>query len=111
MAINYLTMTTIRIEEIYTMYDNLQSVEGILREQIRRTMSSILVDTSENNPRKIDIPMDWVYFAMSTLEMPHIDSVWQVDREGYIMFTIDGSEVDFDNMSTEELIQVLKEIS
>ena len=104
-------MTTIRTEEIYTMYGNLKSMENILREQIRRTMSSILVDTSEDKPMKIDVPMDWVYWAMSTLEMSHIDSVWQVDLEGYTMFTIDGSEVDFDNMSTEELIQVLKVIS
>lgn len=84
-----------------------------LRQNIKEYLTKILANTSEDNPKNVFIVIDEeFYFGLSSLELPHVNSIWYDDNDMIIYFQIDycGSPTDFDNMTTGELITVVEEI-
>jgi len=97
------------LDEIATMRDEVASREAHLRQCIREAASRVLMDTSEDNPLVVDITLDVEGGpGMSCLEMPEISRIWQDPVEGIIWVTLDNDVTDFDDLRTDEQIQVLQ---
>ena len=96
-------------DEIQTAYNEMINKEDDIREMIRLHLSSLLIDTNEDNKFECDVALDTRdCCGLSSLEMPWVTAIWQHPTEGWITFVIDErSERDFDEMSTEELMQVV----
>lgn len=81
------------------------------RETIRKELSAILTDTSEENQLKCNIQIgEKEAVGISTLELPTIISIFQQPEEGIIWFEIEGYEnyLEFDEIPKYDLINVLK---
>ena len=83
-----------------------------LRQDMKKYLSEILANTSEDNPKDVHIYIDEdFYFGLSNV-CPYVSSCWLDDTNETIYFQIDycGSPTDFENMRTDELITVVDEI-
>ncbi len=57
----------------------------------RNSISALLIDTSECNHLKVDIPLEPEgTFGLSTLQMPYVEEIWQ--HEGIIMLKMRGEK-------------------
>lgn len=76
------------------------------RENIRRKLSAILMDTKEEHPLdcNILIGQDEV-FGLSSLQMPKIIRLFQQPSEGIIWAVIEGYEqpVEFDDLTDDDV--------
>lgn len=101
------------LAEIETTYEQYQYLENMVRESMRRYLSRILADTSENNPLKKKICLvNEEGFGLSSLNFPWIYEMWQ-NADGVICFVFDaagGDVVEFDLMLTEDLLTICKEL-
>lgn len=108
---NCLNKTLTDIETSYSQYKDL---EKFIRESVRRYLSKILMNTSEDNPLKCKICLtNEEGFGLSTLNFPWIYEIGQHPTEGIIYFNYDpdGEElVEFDYMLLEDLITICKEL-
>lgn len=81
------------------------------RENIRKQLSAMLMDTNEEQPLdcNILIGQDEV-FGLSTLQMPKIYKLFQQPSEGIIWAVIEGYEhpVEFDNLTDYDVNQIAK---
>ena len=85
-----------------------------LRKNIRHYLSELLKDTDEDNPKHVQIKIDDdKYFGISYLEIPCVTSCWFVPDEESIYFELEGyfHPIDFDDMTTSELITIFEGIS
>lgn len=101
------------LDEIKNAYDEWVRKEDDLREMIRMRLSSILMNTNQDNKFRCDIALDTrECIGLSSLNLPWVTSMWQHPTEGYITFDIDDgrSVTDFDGLSTEELITIIEAI-
>ena len=99
------------VAEIKTMYHSqYQFMEKMIRESIRKYLSRMLMDTSEDNPMNCIITLDCEEaFGLSTLQIPRITSMWQHPTEGLMYFVYDEDEnsaLEFDHMLLEDLITI-----
>ena len=102
------------LAEIETTYEQYQYLETMVRESMRRYLSRLLMNTSEEKPHRQDICLITEQgFGLSSLNFPWIYKIWQNQTEGTIYFEFDkvGEEVvEFDLMLTEDLLTICKEI-
>lgn len=93
------------VKEIEQMYND-------LLESIRHNLSLKLMDTSEDKPLEVHIPLEHGAVELSTLEMPIITKIYQHPSEGIIYVHFDGDECDTesDYLYIEDMIQILKEL-
>ena len=93
------------IKEIEQMYDD-------LLESIRHNLSLKLMDTSEDKPLEVHIPLEHDTVGLSTLEMPTITKIYQHPSEGIIYVRFEGDEYDteLDYLYIPDMIQILKEL-
>lgn len=85
-------------DECHWLFDE----EDIKWQELRHQISHHLIDTDEEHPfvfKPNDMPVigeDWDdTIGLSTLEMPHIDQMFQVPGDGTIWFHIEGEYEDF----------------
>ena len=98
-------------KDIYDAYDRLEFAKREFRESARLFLSRLLMDTDEDNPYKCDITLEPKgTMGLSSLEMPHLDAIWQHPTEGWITFEIDGYSCDFEGIEDEELVQIINAI-
>lgn len=84
-------------------------LEHLLTECLRRRISNLLIDTSEENPLRCDVCVEpEEACGLSSLQMPWLESCFQVPCEGTIHFKIRGdAEIrDFDYFTVDELMQI-----
>ena len=87
-----------------------------LREEIRKKLSCILEGTSEEKPLLCDIILESnpENCGLSSLEIPSVDKAFLQEGEGIIWFHIDHTPddewIEFDDMYTEELLDILNEL-
>lgn len=87
-------------------------MESEFRQDLRRALSAIFMDTDEEHPMETDIHLDVnEACGLSSLELPNLVRAWQVPGEGLICFEVDGTCYDFDSFRTQELIQIFEELS
>ena len=93
------------VKEIEQMYND-------LLESIRHNLSLKLMDTSEDNPLEVYIPLEHNTIGLSTLEIPAITSIYQHPSEGIIYVRFEGDECDteLDYLYIADMIQILKEL-
>ena len=93
------------VKEIEQMYDE-------LLESIRHNFSLKLMDTSEDQPLKVDILLEHGAEGLSTLEMPTISKIYQHPSDGiiYVRFEEDDYDIELDSLFMEDMIQILKEL-
>ena len=91
------------LQEIKQMYND-------LLESIRHSLSLKLMDTSEENPLEVYIPLEHNAYGLSSLEMSAITKIYQLPSEGIIYVHLDGCEedVEIDSLYTEDLIDILE---
>ena len=80
-----------------------------LIETIRQSISKLLMDTSEENPKECHITLesdeDW---GLSSLHLPTIIKAWHNPSEGWITFEFIGNyRKGFEELNIYELLQVL----
>ena len=92
-------------QDIKQMYDD-------LLESIRHNLSLKLMDTSEDNPLEVYIPLEYGIVGLSTLEMPTITKIYQHPSDGiiYVRFEEDDYDTELDSLYMEDVIQILKEL-
>lgn len=82
------------------------------REEIRKKISAILMNTNKSNPLDCEIVLESCpeNYGLSTLEMPHIVKAFQEPSEGIIWFLERGSDEykEFDDYLVAELEDILK---
>ena len=94
-------------------YFNSSYDEDTMREMLRNYFSRNLMDTNQDNIIKCEFPLDSEEsFGLSTLQMPWVKGMWQHQSEGYIMFVFEGDdyELEMDDLSVYELIQILDHV-
>lgn len=91
--------TRFECEECGCLFDE----NDIKWEDLRHAISHYLIDTSEENPiifepnEEAIIGENWPEtFGLSTLDMYHLDRIFQVPGEGIIYFHIDGEHDETD---------------
>lgn len=103
--------SVVDIKEYFMQY---QYLEKLLRESIRKYLSKLLINTSEDNPLKCKICLiSEEGFGLSTLNFPWIYEIWQHPTEGIIYFNYDQDEedlVEFDHMLLEDLVTICREL-
>ena len=89
-------------ELISSLYDD-------LRESIRHNISQKLF--GEERPKKVNIALEFGAVGLSSLEMPTITSIFE-DTEGIIWIKYEGGDdyIEFDDFTTEDLLQIMKEL-
>ena len=92
--------------------EEIRQMHGDLMEAIRHNLSLKLMDTSEDNPLEVYIPLEHGAVGLSTLQMPTIDRIYQLPSEGiiYVHFRGDEGDVELDTLDTEDMIQIIKEL-
>lgn len=83
-----------------------------LLESIRHNLSLKLMDTSEDKPLEVHIPLEHDAVGLSTLEMPTITKIYQHPSEGIIYVRFEGDEYDteLDYLYIPDIIQIIKEL-
>lgn len=84
------------------------------REQLRRELSAILMDTCEEKQMACRITIgESEACGLSSLEMPTVVSAFQLPTEGVIYFQIEGvaEPMEFDDIPTHDLRVILNELS
>lgn len=79
------------------------------KEEIRKKLSLILIDTDENNPIKCNILIGEEQ-GLSSLELLEIESMFQQPSEGIIWFNIKYAEepLEFDDLKEEDLNKIME---
>lgn len=78
-------------------------------EQLRHKLSAILMDTDEQHPIECNVPIGEEYaMGISTLDLPVVESAFQLPSEGIIYFNIQGlnGPVEFDDMNRIDLLKI-----
>ena len=93
-------------EELSQMYDT-------LNEGIRHTLSAALMDTSEEHPMDVCIPLDTGATGLSDLEKNSIIRIFQDPTEGIIWVMVDFYDeyIEFDELTIEDKLQVVKDLA
>lgn len=81
-----------------------------LIEIVRQTISKLLMDTSEENPKECHITLESPEdCGLSSLQLPTIIKAWQNPTEGWITFEFIGNyRKGFEELDIYEMLQVLK---
>jgi hypothetical protein len=97
-------------DEIKDAYNRLLEAETEVREMMRNRASWILRNTNEDNKMEVEIEVEpFGTFGLSSHYLPCVTKAWQMDGEGWITFGFEyGGDTDFDDLPTNELIQILK---
>lgn len=92
--------------------DEINDMYHVLNESIRMALSRLLMDTSEENRKEVEIPLEHRACGLSTLEMITIVSIWQDEKEGIISVQCRGDDydMDIDELEIEDRIQILREL-
>ena len=102
------------VKDIEDSFSQYQYLEKMIKESIRKYLSRLLINTSEDNPLKCKICLtNEEGFGLSTLNYPWIYEIWQHPTEGIIYFNYDpdGEDlVEFDHMWVEDLVTICKEL-
>ena len=93
-------------------YDDICMNYSLLEESIRHNLSARLMDTSEENPLDVNIPLESHTCGLSTLEMPTITSIFQDPCEGYICVRYEGADdyIELDDLYIEDRIQIVRDL-
>ena len=81
------------------------------RENIRKQLSAILMDTNEEHPLDCNIMIgEDEAMGLSTLQIPEIYQLFQQPTEGIIWTVINGYQqpVEFDNLTDFDIQQIAK---
>ena len=76
------------------------------KEQLRRKLSAILMDTSEEKPMECEIAIgEREACGLSSLELPTVVRAFQLPAEGIIYFQIEGMQepTEFDDLPVHDL--------
>ena len=94
------------ISEIEQMYHD-------LLESIRHNLSLKLIDTSEEKPLEVYIPLEHDAVGLSTLEMPTVTKIYQLPSEGIIFVHLDdyNDDIELDDLYMDDIIHILKELN
>lgn len=102
------------VTELESMHVQYKFLENMLRESVRKYLSKLLMNTSEENPLECKICLvNDEAIGLSTLNFPWVYKMWQHPTEGIIYFhydTTDTDPVEFDAMLLEDLITICKEL-
>jgi len=89
--------------------DNRDALETPV-EQYRQQLSAILMDTDEQHPLKCDVLIgEAEAMGLSSLELPHVVSAYQLPSEGIMYFNIEGADepLEFDDLWQEDMSVIL----
>lgn len=78
-------------------------------EEIRHKLSALLMDTDEAHPLQCYIAIgEEEAMGLSSLQIPHVISMFQQPSEGIIWFNLEGVEepIEFDDMFESDLITI-----
>ena len=104
-------------EEIFNETYNITATSEYVKEKlydliniVRQSISRILMDTSEENPKECHITLESPEdCGLSSLQLPTIIKVWQHPSEGWITFEFIGNyRKEFEELDIYEMLQVLK---
>ena len=119
------------IDEIEQMYECLQHDESFIQACIRNYVSRLLMDTSEEKHIKIEVCLEEKdTYGLPSCCMPWVTQIWQHPSEGIITTEVDdeefdpydytivterewtnaSEEVDFDEYTTEEQLEILRDL-
>lgn len=98
-------------EVLEKRYSSLTRMEENLRQRIRDKFSFLLANTSEEKPKHCNISVS-LHEATQYLpeEIITFTEIWQHPTEGWITFGYENVSMDFDDVKTDVLIQILKKI-
>jgi hypothetical protein len=91
----------------------IDKIKKLKREQIRRKLSALLMDTDEQHPMECYYVVGDAYSCgLSTLLMPTIVSMFQEPSEGIIWFQFEGEQGlrEFDDMIRSDLNELLEQL-
>lgn len=84
--------------------------EDITREDLRHKISAHLMETTEEHPRTVNVPVgEKEAVGLSSLELPVVIGAFH-DPEAIVWFNIYGCEepIEFDSMDTDDLKSILE---
>lgn len=104
-------METIEEKSLNKTPQEIEEMYEILVQSIRNYISRILADNkaTEENPFECNVELDYNAVGLSSLEMPHVISLFE-DKEGILWCNTDWSDspVDFSELYLENQMTVVK---
>ena len=103
-------------EEIFNETYNITATSEYVQDKMfnlieitRQTISKLLMDTSEENPKECHITLEsHEDCGLSSLQLPTIIKAWQNPTEGWITFEFIGNyRKGFEELDIYEMLQVL----
>ena len=102
-----------QVKDIEVMYDQYSQLELLLRESMRHYLSRLLMDHTK--PLTCSICLQTPDgFGLSSNDYPHVRRIYQDPMDGiiYFSFNTEGSNwIKFDNMNTDYLLIICREIN
>ena len=95
--------------DIKAKAENFIKLEKEIRNDIKEYLLKLLEGTDELDTMKVDITIESDSEYPTTIDEPTLTEMW-LDENDDIVFFIDDSEMNFDELSTYELIYILKEL-
>lgn len=95
--------------DINAKAENLIKLEKEIRDNIKEYLLKVLEGTDELNTMKVDITIENDSYYPTFTNEPTVTEMW-LDENGNIVFFIDDSEMYFDELSTYELVYIIKEL-
>lgn len=95
--------------DIKAKAENFIKLEKELRKDIKEYLLKVLKGTDELDTMKVDITIENDSEYPTISDDPTLTEMW-LDEDDNIVFFLDDSEMYFDELSTYELVYIIKEL-
>lgn len=95
--------------DIKAKAENFIKLEKELRNDIKEYLLKVLEGTDELNTMEVDITIENNSEYPTIVDDPTLTEMW-LDEDGNIVFFIDESEMYFEELTTYELVYIIKEL-
>lgn len=95
--------------DITAKAENFIKLEKEIRNDIKEYLLKVLEGTDELDTMKVDITIENDSEYPTIVDNPTVTEMW-LDEDDNIVFFVDDSEMYFDELSTYELIYIIKEL-
>lgn len=95
--------------DITAKAENFIKLEKEIRNDIKEYLLKVLEGTDELDTMKVDITIENNSEYPTIVDDPTLTEMW-LDEDDNIVFFLDDSEMYFDELSTYELVYIIKEL-
>lgn len=101
-----MSLISVSAPDTYELRSQLRDIRKTLDKFFRK----LLQECNEEHVYECDIEIEYGYFGLSSLELPHVKSIW-LDPLGLVWFEIDSHAFEFNDVELEILCDIVDGLS